>query len=115
MHFVSTGAVGKLVGGDSLAPESLAAFPPSEGFKDGYTASKWVSEVLLERVGRELGLPVVIHRPSSITGEGPGKGDVVANVLRYADLLKAVPEWKGWGGFVDLISVEGLSTDWSSL
>jgi len=106
VHFVSTGTVGKLVGGNSLAPESLAGFPPSEGFKDGYAASKWVSEVLLERVGREVGLPVVIHRPSSITGDGAGEGDVVANVLRYANLLKAVPESRGWSGFVDLISVE---------
>lgn len=106
VHFVSTGTVGELIGGDSLAPEPLAGFSLSEGFKDGYAASKWVSEVLLERVGRELGLPVVIHRPSSITGDGAGEGDIVANVLRYADLLKAVPESRGWSGFVDLMPVE---------
>ena len=27
-------------------------------------------------------------------------------MLRYANLLKAVPESRGWSGFVDLISVE---------
>ncbi|KAJ5332382.1 polyketide synthetase [Penicillium brevicompactum] len=106
VHLVSTGTVGKLVGGDSLAPESLAQFSPSEWFKDGYAASKWVSEVFLENIGRDLGLPVVIHRPSSITGDGADEMDVVANVLRYANLLKAVPESAGWTGAVDLVSVE---------
>ncbi|KAJ5361341.1 polyketide synthetase [Penicillium brevicompactum] len=106
VHLVSTGTVGKIVGGDSLAPGSLAQFLPPEWFKDGYAASKWVSEVFLENVGRELGLPVVIHRPSSITGDGAGEMDVVANVLRYANLLKAVPESAVWTGFVDLVSVE---------
>ncbi|KAK5807439.1 hypothetical protein VI817_001697 [Penicillium citrinum] len=108
VHFVSTGTVGKLIGGESLKPTSLASYPPSEGFKDGYAATKWVSEVLLENVGNELGLPVVIHRPSSITGEGAGESDIVPNVVRYANLLKAAPESKGWTGFVDLVSVQNV-------
>lgn len=108
VHFVSTGTVGKLIGGESLEPTSLASYPPSQGFKDGYAASKWVSEVLLENVGKQLGLPVVIHRPSSITGEGAGESDIVPNVVRYANILKAAPESKGWSGFVDLVSVQNV-------
>lgn len=108
VHFVSTGTVGKLIGGEYLEPTSLASYPPSEGFKDGYAATKWVSEVLLENVSNELGLPVVIHRPSSITGEEAGESDIVPNVVRYANLLKAAPESKGWTGFVDLVSVQNV-------
>lgn len=87
VHFVSTDTVGKLVGGDSLVPGSLVEFSPSSEFKGGYAASKWVSELLLVKVGREAGLPLVIHRPSSITGDATGEADVVANVVRYANLL----------------------------
>lgn len=105
VHFISTGTVGKVVGGEELKAESLAAWPPAEGFADGYAATKWVAEVFLEKMGRELGVPVMVHRPSSITGEGSGDTDVVGSVVRFAGLVAAVPESKGWRGYVDLVGV----------
>lgn len=105
VHFISTGTVGKVVGGEELKAESLAAWPPAEGFADGYAATKWVAEVFLEKMGRELGVPVTVHRPSSITGEGAGDTDVVGSVVRFAGLVGAVPESKGWRGYVDLVGV----------
>ncbi|KAK0741489.1 polyketide synthetase [Schizothecium vesticola] len=81
LHFISTGTVGKVIGGEELKPESLAAWPPTEGFADGYAATKWVGEVFLEKAGRELGVPIAVHRPSSITGEGAGDTDAVGSVL----------------------------------
>ena len=101
-----TGTVGKLINTDSLAPKTLANSPPGPGFADGYAASKWASEVFLEKVNEKLGLPTFIHRPSSITGEQAGETDIVANILKYASILKALPDSSKWSGFVDLIYIE---------
>jgi hybrid polyketide synthase/nonribosomal peptide synthetase ACE1 len=108
-HFVSTATVGKFNKSDSLAPESLASFVPSPSVADGYAASKWASEVFLEKVQDQFGLPVSIHRPSSITGAQAGENDIVSNVLKYAPIVKALPESSRWTGYIDLISVENAA------
>jgi hybrid polyketide synthase/nonribosomal peptide synthetase ACE1 len=79
--------------------------------EDGYLATKWVGEVFLERVSRRYGLPVVIHRPSSVMGRGedglePLGLDVMANVIEYALRTGTVPEAGGWDGYLDFVSVE---------
>lgn len=136
VHFVSTAAVARLaVGAKEFGPASVAPYPPSllaktraaaaaaggdggeEGHEeeagpveeDGYLATKWVGEVFLERVSRRFGLPVVVHRPSSVTGRGvdgesPGL-DVVANVVEYALRTGTVPDTSGWDGYLDFVSV----------
>lgn len=108
MHYVSTAATGRLlVGADVLPEASLAACPPKpDGLLDGYVASKWVSEVLLEKVSMCRGLPVWIHRPTSVTGEGAGDLDVVANVVGFARRLRAVPQSSRWRGALDFVSKE---------
>lgn len=105
-HFVSTGTVGKLNRTDYLAPESLAQFVPDRTFTDGYAASKWASEKFLEKANDRFGLPIFIHRPSSVTGDQAGETDIVSNVLNYSAIIKALPETHRWRGFVDLVSVE---------
>ena len=35
-----------------------------------------------------------------------GETDIVANVLKYASILKAQPDSSKWSGFVDLIYIE---------
>ncbi|KAK4228637.1 hypothetical protein QBC38DRAFT_508775 [Podospora fimiseda] len=93
IHFVSTGTVSKFAGGEEVRPESLAAFLPTG--KDVYAATKWVSEVYLENVAREFKVPVVVHRSSSVLGQEVVEGDMVGSVMKYAKLIKAVPESKG--------------------
>jgi hybrid polyketide synthase/nonribosomal peptide synthetase ACE1 len=109
-HFISTATVGKLNKADTLAPESLANFIPDPSFADGYAASKWASEVFLEKANRELRLPTFIHRPSSITGDQAGETDIMSNVLEFASIIKALPESSRWTGYVDLISLENAAT-----
>jgi hybrid polyketide synthase / nonribosomal peptide synthetase ACE1 len=104
-HFISTGTVGKLNKTDSLAPESLANFFPDPSFADGYAASKWASEVFLEKGNRQFGLPTFIHRPSSITGDQAGETDIVSNVLKFASIIKTLPDSSQWSGYVDLITL----------
>nr|A0A7L9EYL1.1 RecName: Full=Hybrid PKS-NRPS synthetase xenE; AltName: Full=Xenoacremones biosynthesis cluster protein E [Xenoacremonium sp. BF-2018a]QOJ72663.1 XenE [Xenoacremonium sp. BF-2018a] len=106
IHYISTATVGKLNKSDSLAPESLAQYPPGPSFVDGYAASKWASEVFLEKTTRQFGLPTFIHRPSSITGDGAGENDIVPSVLKYSAMIKALPDSSKWTGYIDLITVE---------
>lgn len=109
-HFISTGTVGKFNKTDSLAPESLASFPPEPPFTDGYAASKWASEVFLEKTNGQLGLPTFIHRPSSIIGDQAGETDIVSSILKFASVTKTLPESSHWSGYVDLISLENAAT-----
>jgi hybrid polyketide synthase/nonribosomal peptide synthetase ACE1 len=88
-----------------------SAEPPTNGLY-GYVASKWASEVYLERIHEHYGLPVFIHRPSSIIcheadmmGENPVP-DVLQNLLAYSRHLRAVPAASGLRGTLDLVHPE---------
>ncbi|TQV90541.1 hybrid NRPS/PKS enzyme [Cordyceps javanica] len=111
-HFVSTATAGRFSKSDTLAPESLAPFPPenvsSAGLANGYAASKWASEVFLENVSRRLSLPVFIHRPSAIMSDDAGD-DIMSNLLEYGSLIKALPDSSRWTGYVDLVSLEHVT------
>jgi hybrid polyketide synthase / nonribosomal peptide synthetase ACE1 len=111
-HFVSTATAGKFNKSETLAPESLARYPPFQagraGLADGYAASKWASEVFLEKASRQFGLPVFIHRPSAIMGAEAGD-DVLSSVLEYGSLIKALPDSSRWTGYVDLVSLESAA------
>ncbi|EAQ88667.1 hypothetical protein CHGG_05286 [Chaetomium globosum CBS 148.51] len=105
LHFVSSATVGRLVGQSIFRPGSVRQYPPSQE-ADGYTASKWVSEVYLENASNDFGLPVWIHRPSSITGSGASKTDLMSNLLQYAQQINAMPYLGAKGGYFDFVSVE---------
>jgi hybrid polyketide synthase / nonribosomal peptide synthetase ACE1 len=108
LHYVSSATVARLSGERSFGPQSVRKYPPSE-ITDGYTTSKWVSEVYLENANEAFGLPVYIHRPSSITGIGAPETDLTANLLRYARKTKAIPDLGSGGGYFDFISVQAAA------
>ncbi|KAI0869514.1 hybrid PKS-NRPS PsoA [Hypoxylon argillaceum] len=120
LHFVSTAGVARFPpaavakqGGYAGLPEmSVSAYPPPPDTADGYETSKWASECLLERVCQDYGVPVWIHRPSSILGDGAPELDIMAAVLRYSKALRAVPELEGVvaeGSAFDFVGVEDVS------
>ncbi len=124
LHFVSSAAVARLAvaargGEDGFGAESAARwYPPPAAVgdgggenEDGYAVAKLVSEVLLERASVAVGLPVWIHRPSSVTGEGAGELDLMANMTRYAGEIGAVPDTRGWKGRFDFVRVETVARD----
>ena len=108
LHFISSASVAQLTGLDSIGEISFSKWAPGPD-ADGYTAAKWVAERHLEKVNEQFGLPVVIHRPSSITGEGSGRLDLMSNMFKYVELLEAVPQGAAWKGYFDFISVHSVA------
>ncbi|KAK0670981.1 hypothetical protein QBC41DRAFT_335518 [Cercophora samala] len=120
VHFVSTASVAafaqKQHRGTVISPGSLASYRPFESdaaVKEGYAASKWVGEVMLERLAGK-GVKVVIHRPVSLYTAEDQKADivkvapdVVGTLLRFSSKLGAVPRIPGLEveGKVDMAEV----------
>ena len=75
LHFSSSASVAQLTGLDSIDEIRFSKWVPGPD-ADGYTAVKWVAERHLEKENEQFGLPVVIHRPSSILDEGSGRMDL---------------------------------------
>ncbi|CAI7658829.1 unnamed protein product [Penicillium glandicola] len=109
-HFVSSAGVARLAGEESFGEISVSSYPPPSRPTDGYIAAKWVSEVYLEHVNRQFGLPVWIHRPSSITGTDAPQLDLMGNVMRFTKETQKVPDSSLWSGVFDLISVQSAAS-----
>ena len=109
LHYISTTGVTMYTTSETFAEVSARdSEPPTDG-RYGYIASKWASEVYLEKANARCGLPVYIHRPSSVIrpesdmmGDNPA-ADVLQNMLAYSQRIHAVPAALGLRGFVDLV------------
>ncbi|KAF7519344.1 hypothetical protein PCG10_010100 [Penicillium crustosum] len=109
-HFVSSAGVARLAAQENFGETSVSSYPPPSRPTDGYIAAKWVSEVYLERINRQFGLPVWIHRPSSITGTDAPELDLMGNVMRFTKTTHKVPDSSSWSGVFDLISVQSAAS-----
>lgn len=117
LHFVSTGAVSLFLdGGEAELPEvSAAPFPPPADIETenrsrmGYSASKWASEVLLERCSGDV--PAVVHRAVAVLGPEAPATDLMSAIERYSTRLSAVPALDGslWPGRLDRVDVEDVA------
>ncbi|GKZ54184.1 putative Hybrid PKS-NRPS biosynthetic cluster [Aspergillus niger] len=126
-HYISTASVTSLSERDTFSAASVAGFPPPSFNNDGhnplvsgYVASKWASEVFLERACArfsDLMPDVHIYRPTSITTassphESPsdasaGNTNIIGAILDVSRFLHAVPDTRDWRGYIDLISLNG--------
>jgi hybrid polyketide synthase/nonribosomal peptide synthetase ACE1 len=112
VHFVSSGGV---FPADVAPSEDSAAEhqPPAVG-ADGYVASKWASERLLERSAEQLGVPVHIYRTVR-ADEGTFPEELPEEIL--AGMAAATVEagvmldhgGHAWVGFFDLVSAPGVA------
>ena len=115
IHYVSTAGVAMFTHRKTFPEISVADTPPPTDGSEGYTASKWASERYLERVNEHFGVPVTIHRPSSITrsssllGEDATDMELLQNLLKYSRIMKAVPNTAKLVGALDLVSVENVA------
>ncbi|PWY81896.1 putative hybrid NRPS/PKS enzyme [Aspergillus heteromorphus CBS 117.55] len=107
-HYISTASVATLSGQPTWpVSASLRHFPPAPDGSNGYIASKWASERYLERMSVRYGLPLMIHRPSSLTGADAADTDVMGALLRYSKMLRAIPQADtALRGVFDFISVQ---------
>jgi len=110
-HYISTSSVIYLSGQQSYPSISVRNFKPPLNGSNGYIASKWASEVYLERMNLEFGMPLVIHRPSSITGPGASETDVMSSLLKYSKILHAIPKSDYIKGYFDFISLNNVADE----
>ncbi|PGH19023.1 hypothetical protein AJ79_00057 [Helicocarpus griseus UAMH5409] len=110
LHFVSSAGVARLSGRDTFGPESIAPYPPPQGQPEGYISAKWVSETYLERTAERFGLPVWIHRPSSVTGDDTSDLDLMANMLTYTKKTRTIADSSALKGQMDFISVQAVAS-----
>jgi hybrid polyketide synthase/nonribosomal peptide synthetase ACE1 len=109
IHFLSSGGVLEFAPPEHGATSMASFLPPTNG-SNGYNASKWASEVVLEKASEKLGLPIYIHRTI------PGTNDtadiipesLLAEFSTMATLLDSLPASDGWTGHFDLMSVEAV-------
>ncbi|ORY18402.1 hypothetical protein BCR34DRAFT_596328 [Clohesyomyces aquaticus] len=115
IHFISTSGVlprDILESNKAATSSSAVAYEPPVDGSDGYVASKWAGERILERASGSLGVPSFVYRfqpPSSrsIQAKYPNsKTEVLDEFVRCVDLAGVMPDWTGWEGHVDLIPGE---------
>ncbi|KAJ5094616.1 hypothetical protein N7456_010477 [Penicillium angulare] len=109
-HFVSSASVTRLASQESFGETSLASYPPPTIPNDGYMAAKWVCEVYLERASQRFGIPVWIHRPSSVQGNDAPELDLISNIMKYCQKTKTIPDPKAWPGGFDMVTVESVAS-----
>ncbi|KAK4146869.1 uncharacterized protein C8A04DRAFT_25448 [Dichotomopilus funicola] len=97
-------SVGVLPDGSDVA-ESAAANPPAVDGTNGYVASRWASERVLEKAGEAWGVKGVVVRflpASSAAGTENTEEEVLKEFLHFARLSKTLPDSTGWHGRVDM-------------
>jgi hybrid polyketide synthase/nonribosomal peptide synthetase ACE1 len=98
IHFISSG--GLLCANDvtAKADESVRKYVPKTDGSEGYLASKWASEVMLENAGRDLAVPVVIHRDLETPNpENTAlQAEILEDLLGMTKEMQTLPQLAGW-------------------
>ncbi|PYH49497.1 polyketide synthase A [Aspergillus saccharolyticus JOP 1030-1] len=116
LHYISSGRVILQSGQTALAPGSVSRHPPPLDGSDGLTASKWASEVFLERLAAHLhtrthACDISIHRPCTPIGDQAPAQDALNALLRYSALLGATPRLPRMEGYLDFQDVKILAQE----
>ena len=117
LHYVSTASVAKVTNNSAESPlPEVAAVPAGTDLLnsvDGYAASKWASETLLEKIATDMGLPVYVHRLAHVVGDDASELDVVGMLTKYSLILRALPriEEKSVAGAWDFVAVRDVARD----
>lgn len=105
IHYIST--VGVLPADHKPTLQTAgtaAAYLPSGEGSDGYVASKWAGERILERSAETLGVPSQIYRFLPAAGQDDAqKQELMDLFIHMVDTLKSKPDMGVWNGRVDMI------------
>ncbi|GAB1312359.1 Acetyl-CoA synthetase-like protein [Madurella fahalii] len=117
VHYVSTASVAKVVRNDEEEPLLEVPASPADpnllNSVDGYAASKWVSEQILEKAAEDHGLPAYVHRLAHVVGDDASELDAIGMLTKYSLLLRALPriEPEDVTGQWDFIMVQDVARD----
>ncbi|GLI77277.1 putative Hybrid PKS-NRPS biosynthetic cluster [Penicillium ochrochloron] len=107
IHFISSSGV---LPTTAYAPigASVAQNQPATDGSNGYVASKWAGERILEQANANLNIPVSIH--SFVAGGPEPARDAVTAVMQWLDqhseMHKIKPNIAGWRGHIDLLKMD---------
>lgn len=95
VHYVSTASVAKAIRHNGNEPlYENPAFPADHELLnsiDGYAASKWVSEMLIDKTAADNGLPAYVHRLAHVVGDDASELDAVGMLTKYSFMLRTLP------------------------
>ncbi|KAA8651101.1 putative Nonribosomal peptide synthetase [Aspergillus tanneri] len=115
LHYISSGRVILQSGKTSLGPVSVSMHPPPLDGSDGLTATKWASEVFLERFTEQTGANISIHRPCTPIGDKAPASDALNSLLRFSATLGATPRLTRMEGYLDFQKVEIVAEEIATL
>ena len=106
IHYTSTAGV---VAGESAGSvaASVAGYPPPTDGSNGYVASRWACEQLLERAASALGVPTSIHR--FVSAKEPSIGSTepaLEHFLSFVDQMSTMPDFSGTSGHFEMTPVD---------
>jgi aspyridone synthetase (hybrid polyketide synthase/nonribosomal peptide synthetase) len=111
LHLISSPRVILQSGSYSVPPVSMAAhLPPLDG-SQGYTSTKWASEVFLENLASQTDLPITIHRACSLIGDSAPHDDAMNSIIRYSILSRTVPDVANTEGYFDFRDVSEVAAE----
>lgn len=117
LHYISSAAVSLCAGCDPFGEISVRTHIPDA--LDGYSQTKWASEVMLERAAADVqNLELTIHRPSHIMGEHGSDGallhggspDLLDGLLDHCRFIGAVPKLDKVKGTINLVAQNDCAT-----
>ena len=105
IHFFSTrGVLPAEI--DHTACSAASYLPPVDG-SDGYVASKWAAERILERSAASLGVPSTIYRFLPVSEEQSAqKQQLMDDLIRFVDVSGTTPDMSVWTGRLDVFPGE---------
>ncbi|KGO65245.1 Acyl transferase/acyl hydrolase/lysophospholipase [Penicillium italicum] len=106
IHYVSTAGV--FPRGETLLPRSASAYVPTLDGTDGYVASRWASEQVIERAATSLGLPTWVHRfvPSAQKALPGSNKQELDEFIRFVDISQRIPDFSDWEGHFHMIPAD---------
>jgi thioester reductase-like protein/aryl carrier-like protein len=111
VHFISSNRVTLLSGENILPPVSVGQYKPPVDGSEGFTASKWAGERLLENVSTSTNLPITVHRPCALVGPNAPSEDALNSLLRFALEQNAVPRFRNLTGFLDFAPITAVAAN----
>ncbi|KAF6220917.1 hypothetical protein HO133_002597 [Letharia lupina] len=106
IHYTSTAGVVPGDSAGSVAASVAEHRPPTDGL-NGYVATRWASEQVLERAASTLGVPVSIHR--FVSAKEPLAGATIPaleHFVGFVDQMSTMPEFDGTKGQFEMIPVD---------